>query len=62
VGLHKDFAITETFKLSFRTEAFNLLNKTNFSAPNGNRSSGGFGTITSTYPARQMQFGLKLLF
>jgi Carboxypeptidase regulatory-like domain/TonB-dependent Receptor Plug Domain/TonB dependent receptor len=62
VGLHKDFAITETFKLSFRTEAFNLLNKTNFGPPNGNRSSGGFGAITSTYPARQMQFGLKLLF
>jgi len=49
-------------KLSFRTEAFNLLNKTNFGPPNGTRSSSGFGTITSAYPARQMQFGLKLLF
>ena len=62
VGLHKDFHITERTSLSFRTEAFNLLNKTNFSAPNGNRSSSGFGSITSTYPARQMQFALKLLF
>ncbi|MEO8657629.1 MAG: TonB-dependent receptor [Bryobacteraceae bacterium] len=61
-GLHKDFTLTERFKLSFRSEAFNLLNRTNFGPPNGNRSSGGFGSITNTYPARQMQFGLKLLF
>jgi len=62
LGLHKDFNMTERLRASFRTEAFNLLNKTNFSAPNGNRSSGGFGSITSTYPARQLQFALKLLF
>jgi hypothetical protein len=62
LGLHKDFAVTELVKASFRVEAFNLLNKTNFSAPNGNRSSSGFGSITSTYPARQMQFGLKVQF
>ena len=62
LGLHKDFNMTEGLRASFRTEAFNLLNKTNFSAPNGNRSSAGFGSITSTYPARQLQFALKLLF
>ena len=62
MGLHKDFALTERFKLSLRTEAFNLLNKTNFAPPNGNRSSGGFGSITNAYPARQMQFALKLIF
>ncbi len=62
LGLHKDFRLTETFKLSFRTEAFNVLNKTNLSAPNSTRSSSAFGSITSTYPARQMQFGMKLLF
>ena len=61
-GLHKDFSLTERFRLSFRTEAFNLFNRTNFGAPNSNRSSGGFGSITSTYPARQMQFALKLTF
>jgi hypothetical protein len=60
--LHKDFSLTETTKLEFRTEAFNLLNKTNLGPPNGNRSSGSFGSITSAYPARQMQFALKLLF
>ena len=63
-GLHKEFALTERFKLEFRSEAFNLLNKTNFDSPNSNRSSGGFGTITSTNnnPARQIQFALRLAF
>lgn len=62
LGLHKDFILNERFKLSFRTEAFNALNRTNFSPPSSNRSSGSFGQINSTYPARQLQFGLKLLF
>ncbi|WP_031496081.1 TonB-dependent receptor [Bryobacter aggregatus] len=62
LGLHKDFLLTERFKLSFRTEAFNAFNRTNFNAPNANRSSGSFGQINSTYPARQVQFALKLVF
>lgn len=43
-------------------EAFNVLNKTNFGAPNGDRSSGAFGTIRSAFPARQLQFAAKILF
>ena len=46
----------------FRAEFFNFFNRTNFRAPNGNRSSGAFGTITSTYDPRIIQFGLKLNF
>jgi hypothetical protein len=49
-------------QLELRLEVFNLLNRANFRAPNGNRSSGGFGTITSTYDPRQLQLGVKVRF
>jgi hypothetical protein len=62
-GLHKQFPLwSEASKLEFRTEAFNLTNQTNFGPPNSNFSSGGFGQIRSTFPARQVQFALKLIF
>jgi hypothetical protein len=62
-GLHKQFSLwSETSKLEFRGEFFNTLNKTNFSAANGDRSSSSFGKITSTLPARQVQLALRLLF
>jgi len=61
-GLHKDFRITENHKLEFRMEAFNFFNKTNFGQPNGNRSAGNFGSITSTQPAREIQFALRYAF
>jgi len=48
--------------LELRLEAFNLFNRVNFRAPNGNRSAGGFGTITSTYDPRQLQLGAKISF
>jgi len=63
LGLHKEFAFTERWKLEFRTEAFNLFNKTNFGNPNATRSSGAFGTITSLNgPAREIQMALRLAF
>ena len=40
------FALGGPAHFEFRLEAFNLLNRTNFRAPNGNRSAGAFGTIT----------------
>ncbi len=45
-----------------RGEFFNLLNRTNFRAPNGNRSNVAYGTITTTYDPRIIQFGLKVNF
>jgi hypothetical protein len=62
-GIHKQFTLwNESSKLEFRSEFFNTLNKTNFSAANGDRSSSSFGKITSTLPARQVQFALRLIF
>jgi hypothetical protein len=61
-GLQKNFRlpISEVSKLEFRLEAFNLFNKTNFGAANPDRSSAAFGTIRSTFPARQIQLAMKL--
>lgn len=62
VSLGKSFLFTERFKLDFRAEAFNLLNRVVFSAPGTlNINSTAFGTVTSqSNTPRQMQLGLKL--
>jgi hypothetical protein len=60
-ALTKQVALAGQAKVQFRLEAFNMLNRANFTAPSGNRSSGAFGTITGTYDPRQMQLGLKVL-
>lgn len=54
--------IGDQTRIQVRFEVFNLLNRVNFRGPNGNRSSAAFGTITSTYDARQLQLGVKLSF
>jgi hypothetical protein len=48
-------------KLQIRVEAFNLFNRVNFTPPAANRSVNTFGTITSTFDARQVQLGVKVL-
>ncbi len=73
LGLHKAFPVwKERTKLEFRMEAFNLFNRTNFLTPDSNATNvrfdtagnytGNFGKITGTFPARQIQFALKLIF
>jgi hypothetical protein len=63
LGLHKAFGLgRDQTRLEARVEAFNLFNTTNLGSPNGNRSTGTFGTIASTSVARQIQLGLKFYF
>src|SRR4051812_43811944 len=56
-AVNKSFEITETAKLQFRAEVFNVLNRANFLGPNSTCSAwtaqgvcttGQFGTITAT--------------
>jgi hypothetical protein len=62
-GLHKNFSISESRYLQFRAEAFNLLNKTNFATVSGtNSNSSGFGVFNATFPARQTQLALRMVF
>lgn len=62
-GIHKRFPLhSESQSLEFRAEIFNALNKTNFSPASGDRGSSSFGKITSTLPARQVQFALRFAF
>jgi hypothetical protein len=62
LGINKNFRITEGTNLQFRGEFFNLPNHTNFGPPSNIYGNSSFGTITTTLPARQIQFALKLLF
>jgi len=58
----KDFKI-ERFTTQFKAEFFNLFNRTQLGLPNNNVQSSAFGSITSSSAsARQIQFGLKVLF
>ena len=63
LGLHKAFPLwREGSSFNFRAEAFNVLNKVNYQAPDPNVSDSTFGSITSAYPARQYQFAAKVIF
>ncbi len=62
LGVNKNIRLRETMNLQFRSEFFNILNHTNFGLPNNISTSAAFGTITTAYPPRQIQFALKLIF
>lgn len=63
LGLHKSVSLVGRSRLELRVEAFNLLNRSNVNAPNGNRSATSFGTIASLAgDPRQIQLGVKVDF
>lgn len=59
------FGPDEKLGLEFRTEFFNIFNRTQFAPPNTSFSSSTFGVVNSTASGtnpRLIQFGLKFLF
>jgi hypothetical protein len=61
VSLAKSFYITESKRIDFRWEAFNLFNRTQFKGPQTNLNSSTFGVVSSqANTPRQMQGALKL--
>ncbi|HXY03480.1 MAG TPA: hypothetical protein VEI49_07850, partial [Terriglobales bacterium] len=61
IGVGKVFPIRESFSLQFRAEFFNAWNHTQFLNPDSTMTDTNFGRITTARPARELQFGLKLL-
>jgi hypothetical protein len=63
LGLYKNFPIRENRdRIQFRVEFFNVWNLVNLAQPEGSFDSPNFGRISSSLPARQIQFGLKYNF
>jgi outer membrane receptor protein involved in Fe transport len=58
----KNFKVTESMRLQFRAEMFNVLNRTNFFLPDCDISSPTFDHILEAGTPRQVQFALKFMF
>jgi hypothetical protein len=61
-ALQKRIPITESKRLEFRAEAFNLSNTPLFTQVGASLGGSSFGKITTAQAERQIQFGLKLYF
>jgi Carboxypeptidase regulatory-like domain/TonB dependent receptor len=59
----KTIALSESRRIDFRAEFFNIFNHTQFFTPDGNTSDGSqFGQVTQVRDPRLMQFALKFFF
>ena len=61
LSLHKNFQLTERFRLQFRTDFVNAFNHVQLNAPNMGLGS-TMGQITSAQPPRNIQLALKLYY
>jgi len=62
LSLRKNFRFTRSMRLQVRGDFFNVLNRVNLSNPNVTVTSGSFGRIGDSRPARQTQLSLRLSF
>jgi hypothetical protein len=64
LALLKSFDITETNKIQFRAEVYNVANHPQFALPGSTPDVPGGSSVTATLPdnQREFQFGLKWLF
>ena len=61
LSLHKDFTLTERFRLQFRTDFVNAFNHPQLNAPDMGLGA-TMGQITSAQPPRNIQLALKLYY
>jgi hypothetical protein len=62
ITVSKRIAVTESKYIQFRTDIFNLFNKTGFVNPDGNFSNTTFGQVLQARDPRLVQFALKFYF
>jgi hypothetical protein len=62
LALSKNFKMTESMRLQFRSEFFNAFNHTQFSGLSTTFGTGNYGYVTSTRSPRIIQLGLRLSF
>ena len=63
LSLQKNFQITERTKLQFRTDFVNAFNRTNLNTDCCTTAVGaGMGILSTSQPARNIQFALKLYY
>lgn len=60
-SVHKDFAVSERFRVQFRTDFINAFNHVQYNAPNTTIGS-TMGQITSAQPPRNIQLALKVYY
>jgi hypothetical protein len=63
LSVNKEFRLTDRFRVEFRTQVFNLFNRTHWGIPVHQLFSPGLGNAVSTsLPSRLLQFSLRFQF